>query len=82
MNHISRVQIFYGFEQLIHNILLVDVLQYVASFYHIVQISVYNNFIHSAIIYTMSDNRNLVRLENSLYASHSSVQRMTCNMAA
>ena len=49
MNHISRVQVFYCFEQLIHNILLVDVLQYIASFYHIVQVSVYN-FIHSTYI--------------------------------
>jgi len=36
MDHIARMQVFYGFEQLIHNILLVDVLQYIASFYHIV----------------------------------------------
>lgn len=42
MNHISRMQVFYGFEQLIHNVLLVDVLQYIASFDHIVQVSVYN----------------------------------------
>lgn len=42
MNHISRVQVFYSFKQLIHDILLVDVFQYTASFYHIVQVSIYN----------------------------------------
>jgi len=53
MNHISRMQVFYSFEQLIHNILFVDVLQYVASFYHIVQVGIYNivcaqcNLIHN-----------------------------------
>jgi len=42
MNHISRMQVFYSFEQLIHNILLVDVLQYMTSFYHVVQVGIYN----------------------------------------
>jgi len=42
MNDVSGVKVFYGFEQLIHNILLVDVLQYAASFYHVVQVSVCN----------------------------------------
>jgi len=44
MNHISRVQVFNCFQQLIHDILLVDVFQYTASFYHIVQVSIYNFF--------------------------------------
>lgn len=61
MYHISRVQIFYGFEQLIHNILLVDVLQYIASFYHIVQVSVYN-FVHDAILYIINANHNIAQL--------------------
>jgi len=50
MNHIARMQIFYRFEQLIHNILLVDVFQYVASFYHVVQVSICK-FVRNSTIY-------------------------------
>ena len=46
MNHVSRMQVFDGFEQLVHNILLVDVFQYAASLNHIVQVGVYNAYPH------------------------------------
>jgi len=36
MNHVSRMQVFDGFEQLVHNILLVDVFQYATALNHIV----------------------------------------------
>jgi len=65
MNHISRVQIFYGFEQLIHNILLVDVLQDIASFYYIVQVCVYK-YIQNAILYIMDTHHDCMRHKNYL----------------
>jgi len=53
VDDISRVQVFYGLEQLIHDILLVNVLQYTASFYHIVQVCIYNV---NTMLYNSLDN--------------------------
>ena len=76
MNHISRVQVFYGFKQLIHDILLVDVFQYIASFYHIVQVSIYNIYTCNSLHHARLSNRvgkyrdiceNIKNIENIRY---------------
>jgi len=58
MNHISRMKVLDGFEQLIHNILLVNVLQYVPSFYYIVQVSIYSFCTHSILYSCSNKNQN------------------------